>query len=556
MKNDVIKVALNFKLVALSVLFGSSYGSDVVRNKRIIKAGENVVEKRGCKNSGDVCEIRSNGVPMNDYIKNNPELCYEMLEEHKNNVNKEANSCKVRIFGSKENNFFVGVDKYGIARVLSENDVKNRGRNRGKNKNKKVEDDVRKCVEREDVETFGFIVSEDGYIVADYSHLVGCDKVKVVVGDNEKKKEYDAKIVGGDDFSGVIVLKVEGSNLPHLKFGNYSEEKAFKYVYKIGNDSMCVKTTTVEMEQKCVDCDEKGCVKKKMRKGGDKNNKEEEKSVFRTYNSSKVSLPSSFAMVDINGCFVGLRSSGAKFRNNIVGGSRAMVPCYELKKIFEELKKNNGVYVHSYRGFSLSSFRGNGVIKNMRKPNKLDEVDYGCCVEGVSEELQNCGLKKGDIILKLNGYELRNVEQFYKVFDAVRNYDLSIEVLRSNEKRETVKVRSGICSDVKYKKADNTIEVKGAVIRNLDASQLGKLMRKKQYKGGVVIDKIDDEKRWSGCKKGFVITSINKVDVGNVDDVKNILATMCEKDGETSFFVEGLYLNNMDKRKCFGVFLP
>lgn len=78
----------------------------------------------------------------------------------------------------------------------------------------------------------GFIISADGYIVTN-DHVVG-NATKVVVsltnGDH-----IDAEIVGKDSYSDIAVLKISGSNLPHVKLGNSDDVLIGEWVVALGN---------------------------------------------------------------------------------------------------------------------------------------------------------------------------------------------------------------------------------------------------------------------------------------------------------------------------------
>src|SRR5688500_7651780 len=62
----------------------------------------------------------------------------------------------------------------------------------------------------------GFIVSKDGYILTN-NHVVGdADRVRVTLTD---RREFRAKVIGGDPTTDVAVIKIEGSDLPTVTLG-------------------------------------------------------------------------------------------------------------------------------------------------------------------------------------------------------------------------------------------------------------------------------------------------------------------------------------------------
>ena len=84
----------------------------------------------------------------------------------------------------------------------------------------------------------GFIISPDGYVVTN-NHLIASasgngtvDSVTVILAD---RKEYPARIVGRDSASDLALLKVEGSNLPYVNFGDSTRVRVGDWVIAIGN---------------------------------------------------------------------------------------------------------------------------------------------------------------------------------------------------------------------------------------------------------------------------------------------------------------------------------
>jgi len=78
----------------------------------------------------------------------------------------------------------------------------------------------------------GFLVSSDGYILTN-NHVIRDAKKIVVVLNNGK--EYPATVVGTDPHSDIGVVKIEGTNLPYLEFGNSDDVLIGEWVAAIGN---------------------------------------------------------------------------------------------------------------------------------------------------------------------------------------------------------------------------------------------------------------------------------------------------------------------------------
>nr|WP_208402992.1 Do family serine endopeptidase [Sphingomonas japonica] len=84
----------------------------------------------------------------------------------------------------------------------------------------------------------GFIISEDGYVVTN-NHVISpgarnatVESVTVTLSDG---KEYVAKVVGRDEESDLAVLKIDGDNLPFVRFGDSKQARVGDWVVAIGN---------------------------------------------------------------------------------------------------------------------------------------------------------------------------------------------------------------------------------------------------------------------------------------------------------------------------------
>lgn len=84
----------------------------------------------------------------------------------------------------------------------------------------------------------GFIISADGYIVTN-NHVVApaadgavVEEITVTMPD---RKEYKARVIGRDAQSDLAVLKIDGQNLPFVKFGDSTKSRVGDWVITIGN---------------------------------------------------------------------------------------------------------------------------------------------------------------------------------------------------------------------------------------------------------------------------------------------------------------------------------
>jgi serine protease Do len=77
----------------------------------------------------------------------------------------------------------------------------------------------------------GFILSNDGYILTNAHVVDGADEINVKLTD---KREFKAKVIGADKRTDVALIKIEGTNLPVVKFGDPNKLKVGEWVVAIG----------------------------------------------------------------------------------------------------------------------------------------------------------------------------------------------------------------------------------------------------------------------------------------------------------------------------------
>ncbi|MBX3346823.1 MAG: trypsin-like peptidase domain-containing protein, partial [Nitrospira sp.] len=78
----------------------------------------------------------------------------------------------------------------------------------------------------------GVIVSPDGYVLTNNHVIAGAKTVTVTLPD---KREFKGRIVGTDPKSDVAVVKIDGSQLPTIPWGDSSRLQVGEYVLAVGN---------------------------------------------------------------------------------------------------------------------------------------------------------------------------------------------------------------------------------------------------------------------------------------------------------------------------------
>ncbi len=78
----------------------------------------------------------------------------------------------------------------------------------------------------------GFIISNDGYILTNAHVVEGADEINVKFTD---KRDFKAKVIGADKRTDVALIKIDGTSLPTVKFGDPTRLKVGEWVVAIGS---------------------------------------------------------------------------------------------------------------------------------------------------------------------------------------------------------------------------------------------------------------------------------------------------------------------------------
>src|SRR5919112_1409501 len=78
----------------------------------------------------------------------------------------------------------------------------------------------------------GFIVSKDGYILTNNHVVADADRLTVTLTDH---RMFRAKVVGRDPSTDVAVIKIDGTNMPTVGFGDDQAVRIGEWVLAIGN---------------------------------------------------------------------------------------------------------------------------------------------------------------------------------------------------------------------------------------------------------------------------------------------------------------------------------
>ncbi len=276
----------------------------------------------------------------------------------------------------------------------------------------------------------GVIISEDGYILTN-NHVISsrsgepADEITVHLDDGS---EVEATLVGRDDRTDVALLKIEREGLPSIQMADSNQLQVGDIVFAIGNPLGVGQTSTM------------GIVSATKRSNlGLLGNQGYEN--FIQTDAAINRGNSGGALVDAKGRLVGINTAIFSQTGGNIGIGFA-IPSRLARTIVLELIET-GTVRRGYLGVSISDLN-----PDMAEAFGLDDT-RGALIEAVQEDTpaEQAGLKRGDVIRKIDTYEVESVADLrLKVASMRPGTDIDVMVIRNGEEM-TIKVRLGSLDD-------------------------------------------------------------------------------------------------------------
>lgn len=243
-----------------------------------------------------------------------------------------------------------------------------------------------KCVDGKDAESYswgsGIVVSSDGYILTNTHVIDGSDRATVTLSSGES---CDAKLVAADSQTDIAILKIEKTGLKAATFANSAAVRTGESVCAIGNPLSPDYSLTMTS----------GIISATDREV--------------SYNGTVMTLlqtdtsinggNSGGALFNDRGEVIGITNMKIVSSYSNVEGIGFAIPSNTIESVVKALMQDGAVYGRSTIGVTVG-------------PISEDIADYYNIPNGlyVSEVLENSdaqkqGIKKGDIIVKVNGVD-------------------------------------------------------------------------------------------------------------------------------------------------------
>ena len=367
----------------------------------------------------------------------------------------------------------------------------------------------------------GFIFKKDGYVLTNNHVVSGAEKIWVKLPDGS---EYKAKLLGADDQTDIAVLKIDADkDLPVAELGDSDSIRVGDWAIAIGNPFPQLgldRTLTVGVIS--------GVGRKNLSFG------EGTTPAYQNYIQTDASINpgnSGGPLVNTAGKVIGINAAITNPTGMAVNiGIGFAIPINFAKSVIPYLVEGKEVS-RGYLGIQPGP-----ITKDLQEALDLPS-DQGVIVNSVQENTPafEAGLKRGDVIVKFNGKEVNDVQQFrFLVAQTPPNSKADLEVIRKG-KRLNISVKLGsksefVSSEGKEKETKTKTEKWLGLEVETSTKALADQYRVKFSPGVLVVDveqgSSADEK---GIQPGDIIIEIDQREVTNIDDYQKVVSSLKDR---------------------------
>ena len=363
----------------------------------------------------------------------------------------------------------------------------------------------------------GVIISDDGYIVTNNHVVDNADKIDVILPD---KRSFEGKVIGRDANTDLALIKIEGKNFPIVKLGNSDDVKVGEWVLAVGYPFALNTTVTA------------GIVSAKGRSIGILNPSSEPSAdgspqlntAIESFIQTDAAINrgnSGGALVNTRGELIGINAAIASQTGNYEGYGFA-IPINLAKKVLDDFRQFGSVK-RGYIGVSFTDLDA-----ERAKEKGINEIN-GLYVENIVSGggAEAAGLKKGDILTKVNGNRINYSSDLQEMVGRLRPGDkVQLAYLREGKERNVSVTLKGEGS---VKSANNSRSAE-VVKKNLGATFAPLTdLQKKKYKinSGLVVTQVRPDGFFDQIElpRGTIIVSINGRPINKTEDIEAAIAS-------------------------------
>jgi len=269
----------------------------------------------------------------------------------------------------------------------------------------------------------GVIINREGYILTNNHVIAGSDEIEVKVNEDET---YEAEVVGKDPETDLAVIKVklDGKLLPAEYVAELGDSETIKpgdYAIAIGNPIGLDRSITVGVVSALGRYNLNPMGARELR--------------FKDFIQTDAQINpgnSGGALADINGKVIGINNI---YSANFAGIGFA-VPINLARKVMNQLIANGEVK----RGFV--GIKGKDIDSDYQEALELSNKK-GVLIDAIvpGSPAEEAGLENGDVILTLNGKEIKDMRDFqFKIADIAPKTTIKLGIIHDG-KSKTVSLK-------------------------------------------------------------------------------------------------------------------
>lgn len=344
----------------------------------------------------------------------------------------------------------------------------------------------------------GFIVSPDGYILTNNHVVKEGQDIQVLLQDG---RDFKGKVIGTDESTDLALIKIEGTNLPYLKFGDSDALRIGQWVVAIGSPFGLQASLTV------------GVVSAKGRSNLDIARVEDFIQTDAALNAGNSGGP----LLNLKSEVIGINTAIAtQIGNNGYIGIGFAIPSNMAQHVLQQLKETGSVS-RSYLGVIIQP-----IDSSLAKAFGLQKIE-GALVSDVLKDspADKAKIQQGDVIVRLNNQPVESVGQL-RNFIALQKPGTKINLSIIRDKKP-LEISLEVAQIKDEKKEGSQISAFGLKVETFTKEVAANLRR--DHEEGVLVTQVESGSPadFVGIKKGALILSVNKEKVATKEQFEEAI---------------------------------
>ncbi len=350
----------------------------------------------------------------------------------------------------------------------------------------------------------GFIISNDGYIVTNNHVVENAAKITVKLYD---ETEYEAIVVGTDPQSDVAVIKIPAKNLPTVKLGDSDKVEVGEWVVAMGNPLGLSHSLSAGIISAV---------------GRNSMGLADYESFIQTDAAINVGN-SGGPLINLEGNVIGINTAIASRTGGYMGIGFA-IPINMAKTIIDQLMLD-GKVVRGFLGVKIQP-----LTQDLADSFGVSNKNGILVAEAMPDSpASKAGLQQGDVIISLDGKDVKNVGKFrndiaamapgskHKLSVVRKGKTITVPITVGNLDATTVSVASANDSQA------TSVKKLGLTVQNITPDIAGKISI--EPGNGVVITDVDPSSiaQLSRLGRGMVILEVNGERINSVQQFQDLV---------------------------------